>query len=197
AVKNGDALTIQWKTPLLFAGNWLPSYIDKGQVSRRLMVANFAKNVYNPDTTLKQRILQTELPAFVYRCVLSYKQLLSIGHHKGIWQVCPDYFLEQQEELRMERNPLYKYLVENTRYKRGAVVKIEDIRTNFSEWLGKKVSKLDNGTFGQVNTEYVVEVCKICKSCNNEHSKSCCENSDRKTRVTRTIVRNLEFFSNE
>ncbi|NDC96424.1 hypothetical protein EB077_14055, partial [bacterium] len=33
AVKNGDALTIQWKTPLLFAGNWLPSYIDKGQVS--------------------------------------------------------------------------------------------------------------------------------------------------------------------
>jgi len=193
AVKNGDALTIQWTTPLLFAGNWLPSYIDKGQVSRRLVVANFAKNVYNPDTTLKERILESELPAFIYRCLTAYKKLLASGHSKGIWQLCPHYFLEQQEELRMERNPLYKYLIENTRYKRGAVTKIEDIRTNFSEWLGKKVSKLDNGTFGQVNKEYVVEVFKICKHCEKEAAKGCCEKYKNSDRTRKTIVHNIDL----
>jgi phage/plasmid-associated DNA primase len=193
AVKNGDALTIEWKTPLLFAGNWLPSYLDKGQISRRIMVANFEKNVYEPDTTLKQKIIDTELPAFILKCLIFYKNLRDNNPYKGIWQICPEYFLEQQEELRTERNPLYKFLLENTRYKKDNMIKIEDIKINFNNWLGKKVSKLDNGTFGQVNKDYIIMEMKTCKHCENEAKKGCCGKYNNKDRTRKKWVKNIEI----
>lgn len=191
AVKNGDAIMIEWKTPLLFAGNWLPSYLDKGQVSRRLLVANFEKNVYEPDVTLKDRIIREELPALIYKCVKYYKRMREENVGRGIWQICPEYFREQQEELRKERNPLYKFLVENTMYKEGNIVRLEEIKIQFGSWLGKKVNKLDNGTFGQVNKEYMVESKMICKSCEREHKKNCCEDYKRINRTSTKIIRNI------
>jgi hypothetical protein len=197
AVKNGDALTIEWKTPLLFAGNWLPSYLDKGQVSRRVLVANFEKNVYNPDTTLKERIVLSELPAFIYKSLSYYKSLRDKNTGKGIWQICPEYFREQQEELRMERNPLFKFLTENTRFKENNMIKIEDIRVNFNNWLGKRVPRLDNGTFGQVNKDYIIIEMKTCKHCENEAKKGCCDKYNNKDRTRKKWVMNIELTHNE
>lgn len=195
AVKNKDAVTVDWTVPMLWAGNWYPDYIDKGQISRRLLTANFEKIVNKPDPSLKKRILENELPTFIYKCLLYYKRLIE-HNDLDIWNICPEYFLNQKEELRIERNPLYKFLLENTKYKKDNVVFLNDLKTEFSNWIGKKINKLDLGTFYQVNSEYVIEKLKICKNCLNEHKKGCCENYDSKQRTTTNIVKNIELVNN-
>jgi len=194
AVKNKDAIDSIWKVPLLFAGNWFPSYIDKGQISRRLLVANFEKNVYTQDTSLKQKILDNELPNFIYKCTKYYNELLLSSANKSIWDICPDYFKDQQEELRIERNPLYKYLLENTCYEEGSQIPLNEIKANFEMWLEKKVSKLDHGTFGQVNKQYIIIKLKICKSCRNKHIKGCCDKYGRTNQSLGMFVNNVKLI---
>ena len=75
AVKNKDAITIEkWNIPLLFAGNWFPSYLDKGQISRRLLVANFERCVpeAEKDTSLEAKIIESEIPTFIYKSLTLY-----------------------------------------------------------------------------------------------------------------------------
>jgi hypothetical protein len=107
--------------------------------------------------------------------------------------LCPEYFLDQQEELKIERNPLYKFLTLHSEYKEGNIVLLEDIRSEFSEWLGSSVKTLDNGTFGQVNKEYIIEQIKSCKSCNKPHKKDCCSSYHRLNRSNKKIVRNIKL----
>jgi hypothetical protein len=197
AVKGGNAFTIDWKVPMIWAGNWFADYIDKGQISRRMLVANFEKNVNNPDPTLKKQIIQNELPAFIYKCLTYYKTLIDSNSKKDIWGICPEYFLEQQQELKIERNPLYKFLLENTEYKQGNMITIEEIRKEFSDWIGKKISKLDNGTFGQVNREFIIETLMICKSCLKEHKKGCCDNYNRISRTNKKFIKNINIIKKE
>jgi len=193
AAKNKDAIQLKWTVPLLFAGNWFPSYIDKGQISRRLLVANFEKNVYSPDTSLKQKIIDNELPNFIYKCTKYYNELLLSSANKSIWDICPDYFKDQQEELRIERNPLYKYLIENTCYEEGSQIPLNEIKANFEMWLEKKVSKLDHGTFGQVNQNYEIHQLKVCRTCKKKHKKGCCDSYQRDKRTTVYVVNNMNF----
>lgn len=194
SVKNGAAINMIWKIPMLWAGNYQVSYIDQGQISRRLLIANFEKLVYNPDTSLKAEIIKNELPAFINKCLHYYKKMVDTSNNKTIWQICPEYFLDQQEELKMERNPLYKFLMENTRYKENNIILMSEIKEEYNNWIGKKVYKLDNGTFPQVNKEYVIEKKNICKSCNKEANKSCCNEYNSKNRSVKIIVKNLEFL---
>lgn len=195
AVKNGDAIIIEkWSVPIIWSGNWLPSYLDKGQISRRLLVTNFEKNVLEPDISLESRIKEEELSAFIYKCLIKYNQLLENARNKSIWKVCPEYFREQQEDLKMEKNPLYKFLKDNTRYCKNNTIPIEEIKTQFSQWLGAPVYKLDNGTFSQVNEKYNIDTMMICKACQKEAIKGCCEQYINKERTSKKIVRNIEFI---
>ena len=157
------------------------------------MVANFEKNVIAPDPTLKQRLLKTELPAVIFKCLSYYKKLLSIKSKKDIWGLCPEYFLDQQQELKVERNPLYKFLLENTHYSKDNVMLLEDIRGNFNRWINKKVKSLDNGTFGQVNKEYIIDKKNTCKFCENDHKKGCCEKYNRTQRSSKKTIRNINM----
>lgn len=195
AVKGGNGFTVDWNVPMLWAGNWFPDYIDKGQISRRMFVANFEKNVVDPDPTLKSRILSTELPQFIYKSLLYYKKLTNYNGKKDIWSLCPEYFLDQQQDLKIERNPLYKFLLENTKYKEGNIILLEDIRNNFNRWLGKNVKSLDNGTFFQVNKEYIIEQMVTCKHCSNKHIKDCCVLYNRTQRSTKKTIKNIEFVN--
>jgi len=194
AVKNKDAITLDWKVPMLWAGNWFPDYLDKGQISRRLLSANFEKIVNKPDPSLKSRIMENELPAFIYKCLSFYKKMIE-QNELDIWNICPEYFLEQKEELRIERNPFYKFLLENTQFKKDNVVTMEEIRENFSNWLGKKVHKLDMGTIKQVNSEYEIIKANMCKNCNNYHKKGCCNDYNSSQRTSKNIIKNINFIS--
>ena len=160
-----------------------------------MLTANFEKIVNKPDPSLKKRILENELPAFIYKCLSYYKKMIE-QNDLDIWNICPEYFLEQKEELRIERNPLYKFLLENTRYKKDNVVTMEELRTAFGEWIGKKIHKLDLGTIKQVNSDFEIVKSQYCKSCNNEHRKGCCENYNRINRTLKQIIKNIEITNN-
>ena len=194
AVKGGTGFTVDWKVPMIFASNYIIEYRDKGEISRRMIVANFEKNILNPDPTFKSHIIQNELPAFIYKCLTYYKNMLENNTNKDIWKICPEYFLDQQQDLKVERNPLYKFLLENTRYKEGEIILLEEVRKQFNNWLGKNVRSLDNGTFFQVNKDYIIEIIKVCKHCNKESKKGCCELYKHSDRTRKTTVKNLEFF---
>lgn len=199
AVKGGASFTEEWKVPLLFAGNWLPNFIDKGQISRRMLVANFETLIPEEkrDISLKSRIIKNELPNLVNKCLVYYKNLLEKDPTKSIIQLCPEYFIEQQQEQKMEQNPLYKFLYENTRYCENKILLMNDIKESFNESIGKKLSKLDNGTFTQVDRRYIIETTMICKSCYKQASLVCCDKYERKNRSTRKIVKNIEFCENK
>jgi hypothetical protein len=193
AVKGGEGFTVEWRVPMIFASNYLPDYVDKGQVSRRVLIANFERNVYDADVTLRSRIVANELPAFIYKSLFKYKTFLEANGHRSIWDVCPAYFKEQREEMKMERNALYKFLVESTEYKENGMVRVEEVREKFGAWLGRKVVKLDSGTFGQVNRGFVMEVVMTCKHCFSEARRGCCDKYKNAERTRRTIVRNMKW----
>lgn len=194
SVKNGSAINMIWKIPMLWAGNFQVSYIDQGQISRRLLIANFEKLVNNPDTSLKSEIINNELPAFINKCLNYYKKMLDNSNNKTIWQICPEYFLDQQEELKMERNPLYKFLMENTRYKQGEMLTLQEVKEGFVNWLGKNVNKLDNGTFNQVDNNYIIQTKMLCKSCLKDTGSGCCDQYNNKKRTCKKVVYNMEFI---
>ncbi len=199
AVKNGAAVDKDWKVPLLFAGNYLPDYIDKGPISRRVMVANFNRTVLKPDITLESKIIETELPAVIFKCLSLYKSIIldKTSGGKGIWQIAPEYFIDEQEGVRRERNPLYKFLGDFTVYNPGHSTSLQEVKERFVAWLGRPVpGALDNGTFTQVNEEYIVVRNTICKWCKGCHIKGCCGQYNRKSRTTRVNVLNLEFIDN-
>lgn len=196
AVKNKDAITIdKWSIPLLFAGNWFPSYLDKGQISRRLLVANFERSIPESmkDTSLEAKIIQSEIPAFIYKSLTHYHQLLLSKLNRSIWDICPSYFVNQQEELRIERNPLYKFLSQKTVFQKDAELAIKEIKSAFSDWLDKPVHKLDNGTFAQVHSGFSIESENICKYCEKKHMKDCCSKYDRLQRTKRRTVKNIAW----
>jgi phage/plasmid-associated DNA primase len=195
SVKGGDGFTIDWNVPLLWAGNWFPDYIDKGQISRRMLVANFEKHVSRPDPTLKQRIVATELPAIIYKSLLAYKKLLDNIGKRDIWGICPEYFSDQQQDQKMETNPLFRFLLEKTFYKEGNRMLMSDIKEQFSAYIGKPIRKMDNGTFAQANTEYIVEKSMICKHCTKKAEKGCCESYCHNDRLCRVTVFNIELVN--
>ncbi len=191
SVKGGDGFTVDWTVPLLWAGNWFPDYLDKGQISRRMLIANFEKIVNKPDPTLKERIVKQELPAIIYKSILTYNKLLESKSNKDIWNLCPEYFLEQQMDMKMERNPLFKFLTENTVYKEGNRILMSELKDIFSNTIGTPIKKMDNGTFQQVDNRYLVERVKLCKHCNKKASKGCCDFGCHKDRIDRITVLNI------
>jgi hypothetical protein len=200
AGKNITAFTVDWTVPLLWAGNYYPSYLDKGQISRRMLCLNYEKLVLDADPSIKDRIIENELPAFIYKCLLYYKRLLSNERTKDIWHLCPEYFREQQQELRTDRNPFYKFLFEYSRYKEGKTCFLEEVRTKFKNQMehdqrvyDKKIGKLDHGTFSQVNKKYIISKKSMCKNCLKSYKLECCAHSQK---TTKEMVSNFEFIDN-
>lgn len=116
-------------------------------------------------------------------------------HEKVFVGLKPNWSLLEQQEVRVCRKPLYKFLQENTKYKEGNMVFMEDINKSFSVWLGKKVHRLDNGTFAQVNKQYIVEIKKVCKHCKKEALKGCCDKYNHKNRTRKCTVQNIVLLS--
>lgn len=113
---------------------------------------------------------------------------------KGIWSICPEYFRDNQEELKKDRNPLYKFLVENSVYDQSSSVSGYEAKVLFEEYLGKPIRKLDYGTFIQVDERYTITYNKkICKHCKKEADRGCCENYNHKDRTCTNIINNIRI----
>jgi hypothetical protein len=197
ASKGGSAKTVKWNAPLLFAGNYNPDYVDKGQISRRVLTFEFSSIVPDnkKDTGLLGKISKYELDKIALKCIQTYNKYINDPYlmEKSVWSFCPQYFRENQEELKKDRNPLYKFLSENSSYKKDNIMTKKEIRELFQDWLGRPMRKLDNGTFHQVDSRYEIKDVKICKHCNKEGIKGCCENYNGNERATMGIVLHINI----
>lgn len=198
AFKGGEAKTVKWDVPLLFAGNYNPDYVDKGQISRRIVTFEFRNIVRKSDidTGLYRRILETELDKIALKSIKTYNEVLNDHSFmdKGIWSICPEYFRDNQEELKKDRNPLYKFVVEKCVYVIGSYLLKSEIRERFCEYLGKPIKKLDHGTFIQANENYTFSSVKICLHCSKISSQTCCDRSNNKDRITKDVIMNIKFI---
>ncbi|KAJ3029115.1 hypothetical protein HDV00_009783, partial [Rhizophlyctis rosea] len=175
-----------WKVPLLFGGNWSLDYLDKGQITRRVVNAVFEEIVLKPDPTLERRILQSELAKLIFKCLRLYKQYVERYENLDVWKFAPAYFSETQREMRAERNPLFRFLTQSNRFeeKEGSYVLETDVKKAFEEYLRKPCGKLDAQTFSQANPKWRVVQRKICKHCNGDHRKDCCADYQRRDRTS-------------
>jgi hypothetical protein len=70
---------------------------------------------------------------------------------------------------------------------------MEELRENFSNWLGTSIYKLDLETIKQINSEYIIEKTNLCKYCNKRHLKGCCDNYNSSERTRKNVVKNIEI----
>jgi len=102
---------------------------------------------------------------------------------------------QQTEKQQSKENRLYNFLKLHSVYKKNNVITMEELRENFSNWLGKNTYKLDIGTIKQVNSDYDIIKIHHCKHCNKRHKKGCCENYTSKDRTTKNVVFNISFVT--
>jgi hypothetical protein len=110
ARKNQKALSKQWNVPGILAGNEVPNWKDNsGSVQRRVVTANFSKQVMDADPHLDEK-LETEIPAILCKCVKAYVEFAHKYSDQDIWNVLPKYFREVQKQIAVVTNTLQHFL---------------------------------------------------------------------------------------
>jgi phage/plasmid-associated DNA primase len=110
ARKNQKALSKQWNVPGILAGNEVPNWRDNsGSVQRRVVTANFSKQVMDADPHLDEK-LETEIPAILCKCVKAYIEYAQKYGDQDIWNVLPKYFKEVQKQISVVTNTLQHFL---------------------------------------------------------------------------------------
>ena len=110
AEKNKNAESEYWKVPMAMAGNTIIKYkAQSEQVSRRTVVWNFKKKVYDTDTQLDKK-LGKEMPMIMKMCITGYHWAVNKYGDKGIWKILPEYFHENKDEMEQTTNSLQHFL---------------------------------------------------------------------------------------
>lgn len=107
-----DPDTKRWTAPVIMAGNQLPGFNnDAGQQSRRTVLFDFKKTVakdrINPNLPDE---LKKEIPAIMLMAASGYLWAINKYKGKGIWNILPKYFIEQQANMDRATNPLIDFL---------------------------------------------------------------------------------------
>jgi phage/plasmid-associated DNA primase len=102
--------TINWEVPMMMGGNKIMRYKNNSEsVSRRTAVVNFWKKVVNTDTEIDKKLAK-EIPTIMKMCIRGYYHTLKIHGKKGIWNILPQYFKENKEEMEQTTNSLQHFL---------------------------------------------------------------------------------------
>jgi hypothetical protein len=110
AVKNEKAITKEWRTPGILAGNEVPNWKDNsGSIQRRIVTWNFTKQVLNADPKLEDK-LEMELALILQKCVKAYLDYTSKYGNQDVWNVLPHYFTEMRRKIASTTNSLVHFL---------------------------------------------------------------------------------------
>lgn len=109
AQKYKNTKEINWKSPLVFAGNEVPDWIDNsGSLQRRMVIFQFNEIVRNGDTTLGKRI-QKEYPAILLKAVRSYMLEAKRCGSKDVWNYLPKRFTDYKNAMAESTNSLVSF----------------------------------------------------------------------------------------
>jgi hypothetical protein len=196
---------IEWKAPLIGAGNFLPDYKDSsGSISRRLAVFPFVNLVAEKNTLLKHDVIENELVTVMLRCIFSYRQACDRFAGKEFWtRVAPRDLLHSQESVKEETNYLANFLQNGSPFYQivhedGAVTPYEELEKAFSNHLriDHKIEreKIGSDHFPIKNAGFIIHRTNLCKTCNRQHSKeSCGSHYDSRNRYRKTVVLGMKI----
>jgi hypothetical protein len=219
--KGKDMITTNWRVPMIWGGNILPDYKDKGgSISRRLAIFDMNKSIENKDTSLQHRI-KDEIGLIVVKAVKSYYHYLNYfgntsfvdwGKKYGI-----RYFDDRIEQVKQETNLLYSFLTaprgaNETRnsdiyivHTKGAITPLERFKKYYKTYLHYK-HDIKNFTWSSTADHAIVEglgykISRIhtCASC-GERAKApkneepaCCSNYSRQNRRKKWVINDMEI----
>jgi hypothetical protein len=207
-MKHAKSASTQWKVPMFLCGNQHLCYRDeRGSISRRLAIFKFERYVAEVDGSLKRKILDEELSRIVAKCLMAYRMLLDHANAAGFWNVCPEYFVDNKDDMSEYTDYIYMFLslgAEDNAWgdkcmyflrKEGCIMHMEDFKKKFYNWLRFRHQNVkyrwtcDYSAFKRKGFEVIRA--KTCKACRKYASVGCCEFSSHTNRTTSTIIKDI------
>lgn len=119
-IKHKDAITVLWKTPMLFCGNELPGWKDAaGSMKRRLLCFEFGWKIKGGDPLLPMK-MAANIHNFIVKINVCYLQACVQYRNKTLWDKQADGtpILSKElhkfaEQMRITVDPLYYYIKES------------------------------------------------------------------------------------
>ncbi len=185
--KGKDQVTEEFRVPMVFAGNWHFNYLDRGQVSRRILTFTYENYVPDEmkDTTI-QKHMRLEIGCILRRCLELFHFYVEKYDGSSVWTFAPRECIEAKEEGLSFSNPLFRFLKDRSKVviEPESVVLLKDLKVAFEKYMDKKITKtLDRGIIEQAG--FKLRKPQICKSCKTTFSSSkCCPEKSRDNRTT-------------
>ena len=112
SIKFGIAISVLWKTHIIWAMNVLPaSYRDTDfSLARRLVPLKFDKQVTARVPTLMHDFRTREIAFFLYQTVFCYEQLVRKKPGASFWEICEPKFLQMRRQLLGDLSVLESFL---------------------------------------------------------------------------------------
>ena len=201
--KNKTALKEKWGPPLIAAGNYLPDYTDKsGSISRRYVIFPFLKFIRDRDSRLFEKI-KKEIPIIAVRCLTRYINFVEEDGDQGIWDLVPEALKELQQDVRMETNELFNFLVNGDSYydivfEEGSSVSLGKFKRAYKHHVEFHTDKKFNWTsdyFPFKSLGYLVKEENICKNCGKaaRASPKCCPQYHSRNRKKIAVIHNMRI----
>lgn len=107
--KGKPAITIDWRAPLMLAGNETPEWKDKqGQMARRLIIFKYLKVIKKVDSRLLKK-LESEIPQVVLKCNRFYRAALTYVGESSVWEKLPEYFRASRKKFQSEMSAIHGF----------------------------------------------------------------------------------------
>ena len=206
--KNRGAIDVTWGVPMFLCSNIHLSYSDsQGSISRRLAIFKFSKYVPSKDITLEARIIDTELPSIVAKCLKAYQFLVQQVGSRAFWDVCPEYFHDNTREMSEQTDHLYMFLTlppgdnvygdKDVYFMRlpGAAMLLQDFKNKFLNYMRFRHPGIkyrwtsDYSAFNRLGYRVVHQ--HVCKACGSHATAGCCPNYSVANRSKRYVIENL------
>jgi REP element-mobilizing transposase RayT len=206
--KNKSSINVTWGVPMFLCSNVHLSYADnQGSISRRLAIFKFDKYVARKDITLEARIIESELPAIVAKCLMAYRSMLQCIGNRSFWDVCPEYFHENTREMSEQTDHIYMFLTlppgdnvygDKDVYfmkQEGAMMLLQDFKNKFMNYMrfrhpGVKYRwTSDYSSFHKLGYRVVHQ--HVCKGCGSHAEAGCCNKYSAANRSKKYIIENL------
>lgn len=192
----------------LAAGNYLPDYKDNsGSIGRRNVIFLLEQLVTERDTRLKEKI-ELELPTLVLRCIRKYMHFVKNDGNKDIWDLVPAQLREQQEVVRTETNPLYKFIQGGDNYyeilyDESSATLLSDFQSAYKNHMQFCLQQKYTWTGDYYPFKclgYTISEKNICKACGKSANDlkmrdgKCCNDYDRRNRKKVTVIERMQLY---
>jgi hypothetical protein len=176
-------------------------------MSRRLLVFLFERPVVKRDTSLKERIINTELTTILLRSIHKYKSFLHAHPGASVLQHLPDSMLEARQDASEELDRVRHFVMNGSedleiKYVKGHETPIRTFEMAYKTYqkekfgFGRPLTRDEYSTITSCGYEVVtVRKCKVCTK--NVTKVNCGDHYSQGNRTKRIVIKNMMICNNE